>query len=1007
MMKGKVKKTIAAILCAVTTIGSGSFVFADESSQVNSAENDKWYQEAIGFLAYLGIFTGDENGDMKPESPVTRAEIAAIILREMNITATSPYTDTFYDVSGSHWAAETIQTAYDNRIINGFDDGTFAPDDYVTYEQAVKMVVCAINFEAYALPFGGYPDGYLKVANDEDLVKHVSGKIGEPILRRDIAKLVYNSLTAPYLVPSGIKSGGIEYTKNDDVTILSEKRDIYYSEGTIFAAPGKSIDLSVEIKQQQISFEGEIMDSQIENPEQYVADYVRLFYYDPDGKGSDKTALYAVPQSNKIESITINADDIDEITTGYVSGGTTQISYYVDGSTSRTKKVKLVDKPIIVYNDQPFTAANFASLNLKNSDGSVMTFDEFINPDEGSVRAVDFAKDGTYDLLFVESYETSVINAVNPVRLKLEYPVTFGSDITLDTSKDSDLQLKVIRDGEETTLGNLEIGDVVSMRMNANFADSSYTGDKYITIEASSDFISGTVKSVLEDADGYHVTIDGKEYKVVDDEDVYKDLKTMLNMNGKFYLNKFGTIAWVEGGNTGGLSSGESYGWLINVYSDDSGEEVMAKLYSSDGGIEVLPLNSTVDYWAPNAIANEQTSATKIDSLIDNTAEGNRYFLMCSAVDTSEKASIRLCKFRTNSSGKITRLYLAVDSSTVDEKSNAVKVDVRDHKDDNTSGDLFAGKYLIEENVAQMTVPLSFDDISDNDTYGYRLAPFTDFTNAVGDKGLGYNCFFADISNNSPGVTVRMVKGTNKAQTIDEYNTSDDNPVMVISEINESIDSNDETVYILKGYCDGEKVEYTTARNVLVAQVNPPVRLDKETYDTTTIWTKDSDVPLTSVLHVGDICGLDGSAGSVNVVLRMVDTTGLANHILNDGGAKGTVQRTQFRYDEKFSSSRDRVIFGYVTATRSNPITQFDISVDGSTSADDDGDIVDDGSTMVTMGVADMAKPIKLVNISKSGKVTVEKDDIYNYEVEAGDYIFIRRFKNDASREIYVIRFNS
>ena len=48
----------------------------------------------------------------------------------------------FTDVDASHWAKNYIQTAYNLGIIAGMGDGTFAPDAPVTYEQALKMVVC-------------------------------------------------------------------------------------------------------------------------------------------------------------------------------------------------------------------------------------------------------------------------------------------------------------------------------------------------------------------------------------------------------------------------------------------------------------------------------------------------------------------------------------------------------------------------------------------------------------------------------------------------------------------------------------------------------------------------------------------------------------------------------------------------------------------------------------------------------------------------------------------------
>ncbi|MBQ8301411.1 MAG: S-layer homology domain-containing protein, partial [Clostridia bacterium] len=180
-MSKKFIQIIAMMLITSMLAGTGMIAYAQESAsqQTQTAENDELYQEAIGFLNYLGIFYGDENGDMKPEDTITRAEISAIILREMNVTSKATYNGIFTDVDSSHWAADDIQTAYENGIISGYGDGTFGPDDDVTYEQAVKMVVCAINWGPFAAAYGEYPIGYLHIADEQDIMDNASGKVGE------------------------------------------------------------------------------------------------------------------------------------------------------------------------------------------------------------------------------------------------------------------------------------------------------------------------------------------------------------------------------------------------------------------------------------------------------------------------------------------------------------------------------------------------------------------------------------------------------------------------------------------------------------------------------------------------------------------------------------------------------------------------------------------------------------------------------------------------------------
>lgn len=1025
-MKERVNRLISALLVASMLIMPGMAVFADEesdaaetvaeetleataapaSSSTDAAANDTYYQEAAGFLKYLGIMVGDDKGDMKPEETITRAEIAAIILRITNVQSKSTYAGIFEDVEDSHWAADDIQTAYEAGIIAGYGDGTFGPEDDVTYEQAVKMVVCAIGWGQRAEMFGEYPMCYIRQADELDLMDNAKGVVGDDIIRRTVAKLVYNSLTADYPVVKGSSTTSwgytnFEYETRDGVTVLSEKRNIYYQEGMITATPDKAVGTSLTLDDDQIVVEDEIMQSEVVNPDRYVAEYSRVFYRDMDGSGSDKTAVYIIPLTNKTKTMTFSAEDIDSIVTGY-NGGTPELKYF-EGNAKSSKKIKLVNQPSISYNNQPFTMANFQALGRED-----VTFDEFITPEEGSVRAVDFNKDGTYDILFVDSYETSVVKTVTPVRLQLEYPILGETYmLKLDTSEDDSLKLKVFRDEEPCALKDLQVGDVVSFKMNANFGDETYTGDKTITIEASVDYAEGSPTSLSsETADERYVTVDGDRYKIVDNDKVFKDVKSAMGSKARFYLNIFGTIAYVNSSSVGGLGSGEKYGWLVNVYPDDSRDKILAELYTTDNGYQTYQLNSTVDYWDQTMTAADRISDKTIDEYIENTTSSGGHFLTANALGYDEKASIRLCKYKINSSNKITKLYLALDEKTVDEDSGAVRIDTKDLKESSQKGGLFDGRYYIDKGVPQLTVPLTISENRDAGNYGYRIADHEDYTTKTGDNTLGYNCFFGDTEDAAPGVIIRMTKSTQEAQDIEDYGTADDNRIIVISEISTGIDADDEEIYIVKGWWNGEEKEYTLAHNVLVAQVNEdPWAGNNKSYAATTLWTNKDSRKLTEVLHKGDICGIEGSQTDVGIVLRMVDMEGMADYFTS--GSKGDgAPTTQFFRDEMFSSSRDRVMFGKIVRTLTTPVVQIGMKNRGSYDGNDlkDDEDPDEGVT-VSVALADVMRVVQFIYINSSGKITVDEDMSDPYEIEKGDYVFMRNYRNDTSRECYVIRY--
>ncbi|MBQ7744470.1 MAG: S-layer homology domain-containing protein, partial [Ruminococcus sp.] len=106
-------------------------------------DNDDYYKKSLTLCSSLGIISGFEDGSVKPEEKVTRAQMASIVLRMLAIPGTSQYQGIFSDVSDSHWAASQIQSAYEASIVSGMGDGTFAPDAEVTYAQVIVMLVNA------------------------------------------------------------------------------------------------------------------------------------------------------------------------------------------------------------------------------------------------------------------------------------------------------------------------------------------------------------------------------------------------------------------------------------------------------------------------------------------------------------------------------------------------------------------------------------------------------------------------------------------------------------------------------------------------------------------------------------------------------------------------------------------------------------------------------------------------------------------------------------------------
>ena len=107
-------------------------------------DNHVWAQKAIGTLYKAGIVSGTGDGIYEPDRAITRAEFTKLIVKTFGFKATDAFVK-FSDVTENNWFYNDVKIAVANGIINGFDETTFAPNQYITREQAVAIIYRALQ----------------------------------------------------------------------------------------------------------------------------------------------------------------------------------------------------------------------------------------------------------------------------------------------------------------------------------------------------------------------------------------------------------------------------------------------------------------------------------------------------------------------------------------------------------------------------------------------------------------------------------------------------------------------------------------------------------------------------------------------------------------------------------------------------------------------------------------------------------------------------------------------
>ena len=148
------KKLLSIVLAAAMLLSLlPTAVFAAGSTFTDTTNH--WAAGAIETWADHGVLLGD-NGEFRPNAPITRAELAAVLNRVMGYTAT--VNAAFTDVPTDAWYASDIAKLYAAGIMLGDGGGTMRPTANITREEAAVMIARAFFVEETVGNESPFPD---------------------------------------------------------------------------------------------------------------------------------------------------------------------------------------------------------------------------------------------------------------------------------------------------------------------------------------------------------------------------------------------------------------------------------------------------------------------------------------------------------------------------------------------------------------------------------------------------------------------------------------------------------------------------------------------------------------------------------------------------------------------------------------------------------------------------------------------------------------------------------
>lgn len=453
------------------------------------------YEEAVENLIEIGLVNGyPEDNTYRPTVTVTRAQMAKMMVvalgEEGKVSAASKTVSTFSDIKSGHWAYGYVNVAKDLKIITGYPDGRFGPDEIVTYAEATTMIIRALGYEAEVEKSTEiWPNNYTTYARKLSLYNSVgSFENGKGASRGDIALLMWNMLrTGVCTVTGQTSNSGLIYGQGQKM-INKYKNYTYLEEAEITSVDFDDDfeEAKVIIKDKNETLSMTMTDSEIEK---YFGRELTLMYNDTTKK------LVFIETEDKYDEKTGNITD------------TSSSKIYIDGKAY----VLPSDSNIVLDGVTKLADAKEATLFLSGS----------------TVKYVYATAAKSVQVGFVTDNVDITVNKKEGVKIKKNGSSSQTSYALIDKSdmpkEESVIIYYLNSDNELGILKEIKVEDakliktLSSSQIKVGTTTYSYTSSSFVVVEATGTAVkSFSFSSIDKDDDKVYVyEYAGKTYLIV------------------------------------------------------------------------------------------------------------------------------------------------------------------------------------------------------------------------------------------------------------------------------------------------------------------------------------------------------------------------------------------------------------------------------------------------------------------------------------------------------------
>ena len=507
----KILALVLAFACAFTMFAGAAFTDQADIKVEN---------EVVDTLIELGVINGYTDGSFKPNDTVTRAEMAKMIyvLRTGNSDASAYNNDktSFTDVNG-HWAAGFIKYCQSVGIIAGQSATKFAPDQTVTAQEAAKMLLVTLGYDANKAGLVGinWASKTNALADENGLLDDVNTSFTGPCPRQYAAQLIYNAIDTPTVVWRDDAYTNVTLLGDDNKTVgekfMNLKKTTAVLEDVSKTSGKETFELTLDKSTVDENKTTDDKGKALYNFTDVKKDYSDLKY-------QMVTVLYKNNDKSKVYGVYATKDNTEQ--TGILK----------DLKMDSAKKVKLdgtkydlADTTSVYVNgeDTNYTIKSFVDAYGDDS-SSKYTDSKYYQPTEVKLLATDGST--KYSILNVKTFAVGKVTAVGSDYVNVSYK---GGDKDIlsktklesddwdwyDGIKKDDYVVVTAAGNYGTNHGLVEKATVVTGKVNGTRADDGVSiSDEWYTMAGNADVAGKLVKRPNTGSNVKMVVVNGYVY---------------------------------------------------------------------------------------------------------------------------------------------------------------------------------------------------------------------------------------------------------------------------------------------------------------------------------------------------------------------------------------------------------------------------------------------------------------------------------------------------------------